>query len=264
MALQPQSQHKTLRDLTLSYTPEERAILESLDFARIPRHVACIMDGNGRWARKQARERVFGHEVARGTVRMAVETCRDIGVGFLTLYAFSSENWKRPAAEVTALMRLLALSLAEEREELHRNNVRVRLIGDPGPLPVEVKREVDKTLARTRDNTGMLLSLAINYGGRNDLVQAMQTLAKQVKSGQLEPEQITEELIDRHLYTAGAPDPDLLIRTGGEFRVSNFLLWQVAYSELWITPTLWPEWSRAELLRAVREYQDRERRFGGI
>lgn len=263
MAVQPQSQ-RTLRDLTLSYTPDERAILESLDFARIPRHVACIMDGNGRWARRQARERVFGHEVARGTVRMAVETCRDIGVGFLTLYAFSSENWKRPAAEVTALMRLLALSLAEEREELHRNHVRVRLIGDPGPLPIEVKREVDATLARTKDNTGMLLSLAINYGGRADLVQAMQKLARQVMAGELAPEAITEDLIDRQLYTAGAPDPDLLIRTGGEFRVSNFLLWQVAYSELWITPTLWPEWTRAELLRAIREYQDRERRFGGV
>lgn len=260
---QPQPQ-KSLRDLTLNYSADERAILESIDFARIPRHVACIMDGNGRWASKQARERVFGHEVARGTVRMAVETCRDVGVGYLTLYAFSSENWKRPQAEVSALMRLLALTLAEEREELHRNNVRVRLIGDPGPLPIEVKREIDKTIARTKDNGGMLLSLAINYGGRADLVQAAQAIARKVKAGQLEPDQITEDLVSQHLYTYDAPDPDLLIRTGGDFRVSNFLLWQVAYSELFITPTLWPEFGRGDLLKAIREFQDRERRFGGI
>lgn len=215
------SQAKTLRDLTLTYSPEERQVLEALDFTRIPRHVAAIMDGNGRWAKKQAKERVFGHEVARGTVRMAVEACRDIGVGWLTLYAFSSENWKRPAGEVTALMRLLALTLAEEREDLHRNNVRVRLIGDPGPLPVEVRRELEKTFTLTRDNTGMVLSLAINYGGRADIVQACQKLAAQVKAGQLEPAAITEEMVGKLLYTGDAPDPDLLIRTGGDYRVSG-------------------------------------------
>lgn len=258
------SQAKTLRDLTLTYSPEERQVLEALDFTRIPRHVAAIMDGNGRWAKKQAKERVFGHEVARGTVRMAVEACRDIGVGWLTLYAFSSENWKRPAGEVTALMRLLALTLAEEREDLHRNNVRVRLIGDPGPLPVEVRRELEKTFTRTKDNTGMVLSLAINYGGRADIVQACQKLAAQVKAGQLEPAAITEEMVGKLLYTGDAPDPDLLIRTGGDYRVSNFLLWQLAYSELWITSTLWPEFPRLELLKAIRDFQDRERRFGGV
>jgi undecaprenyl diphosphate synthase len=264
MASQPQSHAKTLRDLTLTYSPEERQILESLDFARIPRHVAVIMDGNGRWARRQARERVFGHEVARGTVRMAVETCRDVGVGWLTLYAFSSENWKRPMSEVNALMRLLALSLAEEREDLHRNNVKVRLIGDPGPLPMQVKGELDRTVARTRDNTGMLLSLAINYGGRADVVQACQSLARRVQAGELAPGDITEEMLGACLYTGDAPDPDLLIRTGGDYRISNFLLWQAAYSELLITPTLWPELSRGELLRAIRDFQERERRFGGV
>ena len=258
------SQAKTLRDLTLTYSPEERQVLESLDFARVPRHVACIMDGNGRWAKQRARERVFGHEVARGTVRMSVETCRDIGIGWLTLYAFSSENWKRPAAEVSALMRLLALTLAEERADLHRNNVRVRLIGDPGPLPVEVRRELDTTFALTQKNTGMVLSLAINYGGRADVVQACQKLAARVQAGELTPEGITEELLGRELYTGEAPDPDLLIRTGGDYRVSNFLLWQVAYSELYITPTLWPEFGRLDLLKAIREFQDRERRFGGV
>ena len=258
------SHAKTIRDLTLSYSDEERQVLESLDWAKIPRHVAAIMDGNGRWAKKQAKERVFGHEVARGTVRMAVEACRDVGVGWLTLYAFSSENWKRPVGEVTALMRLLALTLSEEREDLHRNNVRVRLIGDPGPLPVEVRRELEKTFARTAQNTGMVLSLAINYGGRADIVQACQKLAELVKSGQMEPGAITEEQLSRHLYTGDAPDPDLLIRTGGDYRVSNFLLWQLAYSELWITTTLWPEFPRLELLKAIRDYQDRERRFGGV
>lgn len=255
---------KTLRDLTLTYSDEERQVLESLDFGKIPRHVAAIMDGNGRWAKKQAKERVFGHEVARGTVRMAVEACRDLGVGWLTLYAFSSENWKRPVGEVNALMRLLALTLAEERPDLHRNNVRVRLIGDPGPLPVEVKRELEKTFTLTANNSGMVLSLAINYGGRADIVQACRKLAVEVQAGKLDPTAITEEMLAQHLYTGEAPDPDLLIRTGGDYRVSNFLLWQVAYSELWITSTLWPEFPRLELLRAIRDYQDRERRFGGV
>jgi undecaprenyl diphosphate synthase len=255
---------RSIRDLTLDYTAEEREVLEGLDFARLPRHVAVIMDGNGRWARRRLKERVFGHEVARGTVRMSVETCRDLGVGWLTLFAFSSENWRRPAAEVSALMRLLARTLGEEREELHRNNVRVTLIGDPAPLPVDVRRELDLCLSRTAGNGGMQLALAINYGGRQDLVQAARAIARKVAAGELVCDDITEDVVSAHLFTAGAPDPELLIRTGGEHRVSNFLLWQMAYTELSITPTLWPEFSRLELLRAIREFQDRERRFGGV
>ncbi|MBI4864757.1 MAG: isoprenyl transferase [Candidatus Riflebacteria bacterium] len=258
------TQARTIRDLTLTYSAEEAQVLQSLDFEKIPVHVAAIMDGNGRWARKLLRERIFGHETARRTVRMAVETCRDLGVGFLTLFAFSSENWKRPAAEVSFLMRLLARTLAEEREDLHRNNIRLRLIGDPRPLPVEVRDEIDRSIERLGTNTGMLLSLAINYGGRHDIVQACREIARKVHDGQLSLEEITEELVNDHLYTRQIPDPELLIRTGGEYRVSNFLLWQMAYSELWITPVLWPEFQRLDLLKAIREYQDRERRFGGV
>lgn len=251
-------------DLTISYTEAERQILATLDFHRIPVHLAAIMDGNGRWARRQLKERIFGHETARSTVRMVVETCRDLGVDYLTLFAFSSENWKRPAAEVSFLMNLLGRTLEEEQEDLHRNGIRLQFVGNPDPIPANVRSQIDRCVDRLKDNRGMLLSLAINYGGRPDIVQACRSISRIIRRGELEPDAINEELFSQHLSMAGIPDPELLIRTGGEYRVSNFLLWQLAYTELWITPILWPDFKRMDLIRAIREFQDRERRFGGV
>ncbi|MBI3891503.1 MAG: isoprenyl transferase [Candidatus Wallbacteria bacterium] len=249
-----------LRDLN----PEEEAILARIDLARLPVHIACIMDGNGRWARTRARERVFGHHAARGAVRQAVDTCDRLGVRYLTLYTFSSENWKRPKAEVFALMQLLKDTLAREKDELNSNNVRLRVLGDCSALPDRVRLEVEDSVALMRNNTGLNLSLAINYGGRQEILRATRALVARAAAGQLSPESLTEALFDAELYTAGLPDPELLIRTGGEQRISNFLLWQLAYTELWVSPVLWPDFSRSLLLEAIRDYQERNRRFGGL
>jgi undecaprenyl diphosphate synthase len=215
------------------------------------------MDGNGRWAGKRNLPRVAGHKAGVPSVRTAVETCARLGVEVLTLYAFSMENWKRPRTEVDTLWQLLRVYLRLELSTLMRNNVRLGAIGRLDALPAVARRELDKAMERTASNTGLHLSLAINYGGRAELVDALKKLRD---SGG----EITEEAVSEHLYTAGQPDPDLLIRTSGEMRVSNFLLWQIAYAELYVTDTLWPDFSRAELLRAVLDYQKRDRRFGGL
>lgn len=228
----------------------------------IPIHIAMIMDGNGRWAQKQNLPRVAGHREGVESVRDMVEVCAQLGVKYLTLYAFSTENWKRPKDEVSMLMRLLMKALRDETDKLHRNNVRVRTIGDISKLPVEVQNELLDAIVKTQNNTGLNLLLALSYSGRWDIAQAVKKISADIKRGVLSEDSINEDLIAKYLSTQGIPDPDLLVRTSGEFRVSNFLLWQLAYSEIYITELNWPEFRRDELYRAITEYQKRERRFG--
>jgi undecaprenyl diphosphate synthase len=246
-----------------SWTPEEEALLARLDRGRLPRHVACIMDGNGRWARRQARERLFGHHEGRDSVRTAVRTCRLLGIPYLTLYTFSSENWSRSTLEVQGLMKLLEKTMAAEEAELNEGGVRMRLIGRLDRLPEGTRRQLEASRENLAGNEGLTMTLAIDYGGRDELIRSFRKLAERVKAGELEPGAIDEEAVASSLDTAGLPDPELLIRTGGELRISNYLLWQCAYAEFWFTDKLWPDLSRADFLQALVDYQERERRFGG-
>ncbi len=243
---------------------KERELLETLDEERLPRHVAVIMDGNGRWAKRRYKDRLFGHESARGTVKRVIKTCSELGIGYLTLFTFSSENWKRPALEVEGLMRLLVSTLRQERDELHSNGVRVKHVGRRDRLPSYVLETLDDVMELTGNNGGLVLTLAIDYGGRQEIVEAARSIARDAAAGRLDPDELDEEAFASRLWTADVPDPDLLIRTAGEYRVSNFLLWQMAYTEFYIVPTLWPDFSRRELLEALVEYQRRDRRFGGV
>jgi undecaprenyl diphosphate synthase len=241
------------------------SIASRLDPGRLPGHIAIIMDGNGRWAKQRNIPRIMGHRAGVNSVRTAVETCAQLGLEALTLYAFSVENWKRPRAEVESLWRLLRFYLRRELENLMRNNVRLTAIGRLDALPAPARKELDAVIAKTSCNRGLRLNLAINYGGRTELVDAVNALLRNARlEGKLDRLEVTERSLDDHLYTAGLKDPDLLIRTSGEMRVSNFLLWQIAYSELYVTETLWPDFSRTDLLEALYEYQHRERRFGGL
>jgi len=229
---------------------------------QIPKHIAIIMDGNGRWARKRGLPRVAGHKRGIESVRDIVEASAQIGVEYLTLYTFSTENWKRPKDEVSTLMRLVLKSLQVETGELNKNNVRLMSIGDRSALPTEVQKQLDEAINTTKDNTGLTLNLALSYSGRWEIINAVKEISRQVKESELKIEDISEELFGRYLNTAQMPDPDLLIRSGGEYRISNFLLWQAAYSELYITNTLWPEFKRKNLYEAIKDFQKRERRFG--
>jgi len=229
-----------------------------------PRHIAIIMDGNGRWAAQRGLPRVTGHENGAAALRTVTETCCEIGVGCLTVYAFSTENWKRPAAEVHALFGLLEHFLAAELPTLLANNIRLRAIGRMHELPPSAREALEKTIARTSANTGMNLVLAINYSGRAELEDAVRSVCKEVADGTLRPEDFTQDHLQRHLYTCDWPDPDLLIRTSGEMRLSNFLLWQLSYTELYVTPKCWPDFGREDLVEAVRDFHRRKRRFGGI
>jgi undecaprenyl diphosphate synthase len=231
---------------------------------RLPRHVAIIMDGNGRWARARGLPRFRGHTEGMQSVREIVETSVEIGFPNLTLYAFSQENWNRPAAEVNALMKLLQRYVAKERDELIRQGVEVRVFGDMERLASGPRKAVDMIQNTTAGGRNLRLNLMISYGSRSEIVHAVRRIAEEVKAGQLNPADINDAVISNHLYTAGLPDPDLLIRTSGEQRISNFMLWQLAYTELYITPTLWPDFRRANLIAAVHEYQKRERRFGRV
>jgi undecaprenyl diphosphate synthase len=236
-----------------------------IDLERLPRHIAVIMDGNGRWARKRHLPRIAGHRAGIGAVRQVVEACVRLGVPCLTLYAFSVENWKRPHTEVKLLMGLLREYLKKEIAELNQNNIRFNAIGRIESLPKAVQRDLRETVEETRLNTGLRLTLALNYGGRAELIDAVRSLASHMKGKEaFDPESITEQSFSRHLYTCDLPDPDLLIRTSGEMRLSNFLLWQVAYSEIWVTDILWPDFTERELFRAVIDFQRRERRYGGL
>ena len=230
----------------------------------IPRHIAIIMDGNGRWAKKRGLPRIAGHREGVESVRDIVEVCGQLGVEFLTLYTFSTENWKRPQEEVSLLMRLLLTALRDETDRLYSNNVRVRTIGDIGALPVEVQAELSDAGAKTGENTGLTLMLALSYSGRWEIAQAVKSIARKVAEGQLNPADITEATVTAHLSTAETPDPDLLVRTSGELRLSNFLLWQLAYTELYVTPKFWPGFRRPDLYEAIAAYQQRERRFGMV
>ena len=230
----------------------------------VPRHVAIIMDGNGRWARQRGRPREFGHRAGMQAVRAAVEAAGDAGVEVLTLFAFSQENWRRPLAEVSALMALLELYVRRERRELKEKGVEVHAIGDLDRLAPRTRAAIEGVVEHTRGGTGLKLNLAISYGGRGEIVQAARRLAERVREGTLMPGEIDEELLAGELYTAADPDPDLLIRTSGELRISNFMLWQLAYTELFVTPVLWPDFTREHLFGAILEYQRRERRFGRV
>jgi undecaprenyl diphosphate synthase len=235
-----------------------------LDSARLPTHIAIIMDGNGRWAKKKLLNRIKGHEKGSDIVRMVVRTCREIGISVLTLYAFSTENWERPKAEVGALMMLLKKFLASEKKEMMDNNIRLNVIGQKERLPMDVQEEIQRTMNATSTNNGMLLNLALSYGGRAEIIRAVRQIASDVKDGRLDAAHLSEADFENYLYTAGMPDPELLIRTSGEMRISNFLLWQIAYSEIHVTPTLWPDFTKEELIRILKDFQTRERRFGRV
>jgi undecaprenyl diphosphate synthase len=230
----------------------------------LPRHIAIIMDGNGRWAQRQSLPRIEGHRRGVAAVRRTSEEASRLGIQQLTLYCLSSENWKRPRIELDFLMHLLEQYMIEERTTIMENNLRVKVIGRRDDIPDPVLREMDKTVAMSALNTGMLLCLAINYGARQELVDAVNAIARQVESRQLDSSQITEDTLARHLHTAGMPDPDLLIRTAGEMRVSNFLLWQISYAEIWVTDHCWPDFSESDLRQAIQDYSRRERRYGGL
>jgi undecaprenyl diphosphate synthase len=247
-----------------SASEREAALRASLDPSRIPRHIAIIMDGNGRWAELRGLLRVEGHRAGREALRRTLECAREWGVRILTSYAFSTENWRRPPEEVEALMALLIETLNQEAAELHKNGVRFRASGLLDEMPSDVRDALDRVVRLTRDNTAITLNLALNYGGRRELTEAARRLAQAAAAGEMRPDQITEEVMGRFLFAPDLPDPDLLIRTGGEQRLSNFLLWQAAYTELYFTDVHWPDFQRSHLLEAIKSYQTRDRRFGGV
>lgn len=249
---------------TLDSETLERLAAAGLDAARLPRHVAVIMDGNGRWAQQRGLPRIEGHRRGVASVRNTIEECCRLGIEQLTLYCFSTENWKRPRRELDFLMTLLHKYLLAERAEILEQNIRFTTIGRRQGLPAKVLREIDENVRVSATNTGMTLCLAINYSGRTEIVDAVQAIAAQVKAGRLQTDDIDETTISDALNTAGMPDPDLLIRTAGEMRVSNFLLWQISYAELWVTTKCWPDFDSRMLHDALRDYAKRERRFGGL
>ena len=241
---------------------EPPADANHLDPSKLPRHVAIIMDGNGRWAKKRLLNRINGHEKGAETVRTIVRTCRELGISILTLYAFSTENWQRSKSEIAALMTLLERFLNSEKQELMDNNIRLNAIGQIDRLPNSTQTVLGKIMNLTQENDSMILNLALSYGGRDEIIMMVRRIAERIKSGELEPDTITSEHIVQHLYTGQMADPDILIRTSGEMRISNFLLWQIAYAEIFITPTLWPDFSKDEFMEILFDFQNRERRFG--
>jgi undecaprenyl diphosphate synthase len=243
---------------------EEQALVRAIDWTRLPRHVAIIMDGNGRWAKLRHKRRVEGHRAGIASVRDVVETSARLGLQVLTLYAFSVENWKRPKTEVSTLMALLKRYLRLELDTLLRNDIRFQVIGRMDELPADVQKELQRGIDRTAHAGGMLFNIALNYGGRAEITDAVRRLATDLLANGRDPGRIDETMLSSYLYTAGQPDPDLLIRTSGELRISNFLLWQIAYAEIWVTDVLWPDFRRRHLLQAIADYQKRERRYGGI
>lgn len=233
-----------------------------IDKSNLPQHVAIIMDGNGRWARKQGLDRTFGHRNAVESVRAAIEVCGDLDIPYLTLFAFSTENWKRPKTEVSFLMKLLSSTIKSEIDELDRKGIRLLIIGQNDKLPSAVLKQLQKAIDRTKDNKKATLIIALNYGSKDEIVNAAKKIAEDVKSGNIEISDIDQDLFEQNLYTGDIPNVDLLIRTSGEYRISNFLLWQIAYAELYFTKTLWPDFRQEDFLKAIREYSSRERRYG--
>ena len=251
-------------DSLKSSSRDEERLLGEVDADRLPQHIAVIMDGNGRWAKRRHLPRVAGHRAGVQSARTIIETCARLNIPALTLYAFSMENWRRPKAEIDFLMRLLREYLRKELPVINRNNIRLLIIGRPDQLPDAVRADVDRAMELTAGNSGMKLAVALNYGGRAELVDAFNRILDRVRNNGLADAHVDEEMISQHLYTAGLPDPDLLIRTSGEMRVSNFLLWQIAYAEIYVTETLWPDFTRAQLYEALLDFQKRERRYGGL
>lgn len=237
---------------------------ENIDLYNLPSHIAVIMDGNGRWAKRKGAARIFGHRNAIKAVREITEGCAELGVDHLTLYAFSTENWGRPKIEVNGLMELLVSTIRSEIKTLHNNKVRLTTIGDVSQLPESCQNELIDAMAETKNNSGLMLNLALNYSGRWEISEAVKQIAREAKTGQLDVDSIDSDLISQYLSTKEVPDPELLIRTSGEMRISNFLLWQIAYTELYFTPKLWPDFRKADLYEAIVAYQKRERRFGKI
>ncbi len=235
-----------------------------LDMERIPAHIAIIMDGNGRWAKQRKLPRTMGHRAGMKNIKMMVEESSNLGVKYLTLYAFSTENWKRTKEEVGALMDLVVEFINKEFEELHRNNVKLNSIGDISKLPEKSKAAVEDAMYKTRNNTGLTLNIALNYGGRDEIVKGVKEIAKEVLEGKLQIDNIDDKIISDHLYTSGMPDPDIIIRPSGELRLSNYLLWQSAYSEFWFSNINWPDFTKEDLRRAISDFQKRNRRFGGV
>ena len=239
-------------------------LISQIDFSCLPAHIAIIMDGNGRWAHRKRLPRVAGHRAGAQAVHETVEICSQIGIKALTLFAFSTENWKRPRTEIDTLMALLREYLRKELEEIHRNNIRLQILGHYEQLPLEVQQDLEDAVRRTADNTGMVLNVALNYSARAEMVDAFNAILREMQAKDVRDLGVTEEMISDHLYTRGLPDPDLLIRTSGEMRVSNFLLWQIAYAEIWVTDTCWPDFTRRHLMQAIIDFQKRERRYGGL
>ena len=250
--------------MNLTSSTLKRLADAGLDPAKLPRHIAVIMDGNGRWAQERGKQRIQGHLEGVKSVRRTIEECCRLGIEQLTLYCFSTENWKRPAEEINFLMALLKEYLIKERTEIMEQNIRFTIIGRREGLPDFVQAEMDENIRVSKDNTGMTLCLAINYSGRTEIVDAVRTLAHAVRVGTLQASDIDEDMISDALYTKGMPEPDLLIRTAGEMRISNFLLWQISYAELWVTEKCWPDFDEATLRQALRDFAARERRFGGL
>jgi len=240
------------------------SLKEQIDINKLPQHIAIIMDGNGRWAKKKGAMRIFGHQNAVKAVRDTTEACAELGVRYLTLYAFSTENWNRPETEVKALMSLLVTTINSEIKVLQQNNIRLQTIGNTKELPKNCQKELEEAIKLTSSNTGMTLILALSYSGRWEITNAVQSIAKDLSEGKIDADAISESLISRYLQTASVPDPELMIRTSGEMRISNFLLWQIAYSELYITEVLWPDFRKEHLWEALVNFQKRERRFGKI
>lgn len=246
------------------HTSDEEKLLKSIEPERLPNHIAIIMDGNGRWALRRGMPRSYGHRAGVESLRTCVKLCTELGVKVLTCYAFSTENWKRPQEEVGILMKLLVEYLEKELQELHKNNVKLNAIGHLHELPQGAQRALEKAAKTTENNQGLILNLALSYGGRTEITDAVIKIANLVKNKEVEVEQINEAFISKFMYTAGMPDPDLLIRPSGEFRISNFLLWQLAYTEFWLSNVMWPDFKRVHLLQAIVDYQQRDRRFGGL
>ncbi len=243
-------------------TNEEIAYKEKIDTTRLPEHIAIIMDGNGRWAKAQGKHRIFGHKNGVKAVREVTEGCAEIGVKHLTLYAFSTENWNRPKMEVSALMELLFLTIGKEIKTLQKNNIRLNAIGHIHSLPESNRKALTEVMEATKNNTRMTLTLALSYGSREELTEAAKKIAIDFKAGRITLDEISQQTMGDHLYTKGMPDPELMIRTSGEHRISNFLLWQLAYTELYFTEKFWPEFSKNDLYQAIYDFQNRERRFG--
>ncbi|WP_279230321.1 isoprenyl transferase [Thermohalobacter berrensis] len=245
-------------------TDIERKLIKEIDKTNLPNHIAIIMDGNGRWAKKRFLPRTAGHREGVKRVREIVKACGDLGIKYLTLYAFSTENWKRPKDEIDSLMKLLVEYLKKELNTLHKNNVKINILGDLEKLPSLPKQEVFNAIEKTRNNNKLILNIALNYGGRDEIIRAIKLLAKNVKDNKIQLEDINEELFKEFLYTGSQPDPDLLIRTSGELRISNFLIYQIAYTEFYFTDIYWPQFTKEHLFKAILDYQNRNRRFGGI